>query len=60
MQFNWLWLVVGLIPYFIKRQRRGNEQILTMKAIFWRLTVRWEDGQYLWNLSIPFIEHVRH
>ncbi len=60
MQINWLWLVVGLIPYSIKQQHTKNGQMLTMKALFWRLTIRWKDGQCLWNLYIPFIEHVRH
>ena len=59
MEINWLWLVVGLIPYAIKRQYTKNEQMLTAKAIFWRLTIHWRNGQCSWDLSIPFIEHLR-
>ncbi len=60
MQINWLWLGVGLIPYSIKRQQAKNEQILMIKALFWRLTIRWKEGQVSWDLYIPFIEHLRH
>lgn len=58
MDFNWLWLV-GLIPYYIKRHQTKDEQLLTVKALFWRLTIRWKE-QCSWDLSIPFIEHLRH
>ncbi len=54
------WLAVGLIPYSIKRQHTKNEQVLTVKALFWRLTIRWrENGQCSWDVYIPFIEHLR-
>ena len=59
MDINWFWLAVGLIPYSIKRQLTKNEQMLTVKAPFWRLTIRWIEGQCSWDLSIPFIEHLR-
>jgi hypothetical protein len=59
MNINWLWLVVGLIPYSIKRQYIKNEQILTVKALFWRLTLRRKEEKYIWDLHIPFIEHLR-
>jgi hypothetical protein len=44
MDINWLWLIVGLIPYAIKRQHTKNEQVLTVKAFLWRLTIRWGNG----------------
>ena len=59
MDLNWLWLVVGLIPYSIKRQYTKNEQMLKVKALFWRLTIRCKEGQRSWDLYIPFIEHLR-
>ena len=59
MQVNWYWLIVGLVPYIIKRQQMKDEQVLTVKALFWRLTIRWGDGCNSWDLSIPFIEHLR-
>lgn len=43
----------------IRRQQLRNEQMLTVKALFWRLTVRWKEDQISWDLYIPFIEHLR-
>jgi hypothetical protein len=60
MDINWLWIVVGLIPYSSKRQEMKNEHILIVKALFWRLTIHWKEGQCSWDLYIPFIEHLRH
>jgi hypothetical protein len=53
-----------LFAYFspntnIKRQQTKNEQVLTVKALFWRLTIRWRKGQCSWDVYIPFIEHLR-
>ncbi len=55
MPINWPWLV-GFIPYSVKRQKTKNEQILTVKALFWRLTICWRKGQCLWEIYVPFIE----
>ncbi len=59
MQINWLWLAVGLIPYSIKRQKTKGEQMLSIHALFWRLTIRWQNGTYSWDLSIPLITHLK-
>ena len=59
MQINWFWLAVGLVPYSIKRHQTKEEQLLTVKALFWRLTIRWRQGQCSWDVYIPFIEHLR-
>ena len=59
MQINWFWLIVGLVPYTIKRQKTKDEQVLTLKALFWRLIIRWKKGQCSWEVYIPFIEHLR-
>lgn len=59
MQINWLWLVVGLLPYSIKQQNTKDEQLLTIKALFWRITIRYKQGKCSWDLYIPFIEHLR-
>lgn len=59
MQINWYWLIVGIVPYTIKRQRMRDEQVLTVKALFWRLTICWGSGPSSWDLSIPFIERLR-
>ena len=57
MQIHWFWLVVGLLPYSIKRYQAKDEQILTVKALFWRLTIRWKKGERTWEISFPLIEH---
>ncbi len=59
MQVNWYWLIVGIVPYSIKQQRAAHEQIFTIKAFFWRLTIHWRNGRRSWALSIPLIEHLR-
>lgn len=59
MHIDWLWLAVGLLPYSIKRQFTKNEQTLTVKALFWRLTLRRKEENWVWDLSISFIEHLR-
>ena len=58
MQIYWFWLV-GLVPYSIRRQQAKDLYVFTVKALFWRLTIRWKKSQCSWNLSVPFIEHLR-
>lgn len=59
MQINWLWLVVGFLPYSIKRQQTEKEQMFIVKALLWRLTVHRREKQCSWDLYIPLIEHLR-
>lgn len=59
VQIHWLWLAVGLTPYSIKRQHRKGVQMLSMHALFWQLTIRWQRGTYSWDLSIPLITHLK-
>ena len=59
MQINWLWLAVGLIPYYIKRHQTEDEQMLSLHAVFWRLTICWRRGKCSWDLSIPLITHLK-
>jgi len=59
MDINWLWLVVGLLPYSIKRHQGKEEQLLAVRALFWRLSIRWQRGKCSWDLSVPWIEHWR-
>jgi len=59
MQISWYWIVIGLIPYSIKRQKTKNEQTVIVKALFWRLTFRQKGEQSSWDVYIPFIEHLR-
>jgi hypothetical protein len=59
MQINWLWLVVGLIPYSIKRQHTKDEQVLGMHALCWRFTIRWYRDTCSWDLSLRLICHLK-
>ena len=59
MQINWLWLAVGLVPYSIKRQHTEDEQVLDMHALFWRFTIHWYRRKCSWDLSLPFITHLK-
>ncbi len=55
MEINWLWLVVGLMPYSIKRQNTKNEQVLYIRALIWRLAIRWQEERCSWEVSFPWI-----
>lgn len=59
MQINWFLIVVGIIPYSIKQYRTKDEQVLSVKALFWWLIIRWKNEQRSWELYIPFIDHLR-
>jgi hypothetical protein len=59
MQINWLWLAVGFLPYSIKRQKTKNEQVVRIRALFWLLTIRWQQGQHSWEISFPWLENWR-
>jgi len=57
MQINWLWLAVGLMPFSIKRHQMKDEQRVHVRALFWILTIHWQQRQSSWELSLPLIEH---
>jgi len=59
MQINWFWFAIRLMPYLIKRQHTKDEQILSIRALFWRLTIRWHRKKCSWDLSIPLIIHLK-
>jgi hypothetical protein len=59
MQIHWLWFVVGLVPYSMKRQHTKNDQMLSVHAFFWKLCIRRKNGHWNWELSLPFIKHWR-
>ena len=56
MQIHWLWLAVGLIPYSIKRQYIKHEQLLCVSALFWHLTIHWQEGRCSWDISFPWMK----
>jgi hypothetical protein len=57
----WLWLLVGLTPYYLKRVNRpGKLHRLEMRALFWSLVVqRQSGGRYEWTIRAPLIERLR-
>ncbi len=59
MQINWFWIIAGFIPYSLKRKQMKDECLLTVKALFWRLTIHQSKEQCSWDVFIPFIEHLR-
>ena len=59
MHTIWFWLAVGFLPYAIKRHQEKNEQMLSVRALFWRLTIRWQHRHCSWEVYIPLIEHLR-
>ncbi len=58
MQIHWLLILGGIVPYYIKQYQTKDEQVLVVKALFWRITIRWKKNQRTWELYIPFIEHL--
>jgi len=59
MQINWFVIVAGIVPYSIKRCQIKDEQVLSMKALFWQLIIRRKKEQLSWEIYIPFIGHLR-
>ncbi len=56
----WIWLIVGLVPYYIKRQQGKDEQTFEVRAIFWSLVIcQRHRGQHQWIVRIPLIERLR-
>jgi hypothetical protein len=59
MHTLWFWFVMGFLPYAIKRHQTKDEQIFSVRALFWRLTIRWRQERCSWEIYIPLIEHLR-
>jgi hypothetical protein len=56
----WIWLIVGLIPYYIKKQPSRNGWILQIRALFWSLELhRPRVGLNKWTIRVPLIERLR-
>lgn len=55
----WTWLIVGLIPYSIKKHQGKDGQTLEIQAWFWDAQVYlWHTGGYDWTLHIPLIKRL--
>ena len=54
-QLIWVGVVVGFIPYFIKKQRTKGGLVLDVQALFW--SVQYTSQQ--WTIRVPLIERLR-
>jgi hypothetical protein len=54
-QLIWICVVVGFIPYFIKKQRTKVGPVLDVRALFW--SVQYTGQQ--WTIRVPLIERLR-
>ncbi len=59
MHMIWFWVAISLLPYAIKRYQEKDEQMLSVRALFWQLTLRWQYRRCSWEVYIPLIEHLR-
>lgn len=49
-------IVVGFIPYLVKRQRAKGGHVLEVRALFW--SVQYTSRQ--WTIRVPLIERLRN
>lgn len=43
----------------IKQQHTKAVQMLSIHAVFWRLTIRWQRGKCSWDVALPLITHLK-
>lgn len=60
MDINWIWLwvLVGMLPHSIKRDQEKNKQRLEIRALFWQLSICWQQRRCSWTMDIPIIRFV--
>lgn len=59
MHSHWLLFAMGFFPYALQRRHTKNERLLSIRAFFWSLTIRWQQKRCSWKVSIPLIEQFR-
>lgn len=59
VQTPWCWLIMGLVPYRIKRHWTQQEQTVSLQAFCWQLVMHWQDGHCSWELVIRFLKRLR-
>lgn len=53
----WIWLLVSVVPYSVKRERTSNIQSLVLSALFWQFCIKYQKRyHYSWSFSLPWIE----
>ncbi len=56
----WIWLIRGLLPYYINLQQRKNEKTLEVRALFLSLIICWRNKKnYKWTIECPLIKRSR-
>jgi hypothetical protein len=56
-----LWLIIGIIPYYINKQQMKNGWILQVRALFWSLEIHLSQyRRNQWTLHIPLINRLRN
>ncbi len=56
----WIWLMGGLLPYYIKLQQKKGEKKLEVRALFWSLMIcRRNKKDYKWTIECPLIKRSR-
>ncbi len=56
----WIWLVVGIVPYYVTWQRVRNGRILKVRALFWSLEVLLgQGGRYQLTMHVPLINRLQ-
>ena len=59
MHIDWFWLLLGVIPYSIKRQYKQHIQHMYFRALLWQLSLQWQQGHCSWHITFPWIEQRR-
>jgi hypothetical protein len=52
----WIWLLVSIVPYSIKRRKTPDMQSLVLSALFWQFSFTYQKRQYSWSFSLPWIK----
>lgn len=55
----WIWLLLSIVPYSIKRRRTVNMQSLVLSALFWQFSFTYQKRQSSWSFSLPWIKRMQ-
>lgn len=55
----WIWLLLSIIPYSIKRRKGSHMQSLVLLALFWQFSLTSQRGQYAWSFSLPWVKRIQ-
>lgn len=55
----WIWLLLSIVPYSIKRQQTPNMQSLVLAALFWQFSINSQEKRCSWSFSLSWIEQIQ-